>query len=632
MLAFDRTNVWAARTRGVLVTAIAFGLWSASYARAADLIEKKDGSNLRGRVIRETPRGILFEIQLPGGGKAQFTVPLDKIRALTVAGTRRVLAAGPQANTSPAKSRSRISARPGRRSARRTSRTAAIQEISLEDLQSRKGSRAFVEISPTRKTLRIRAPGRFAVIPDFIFGGEDTVYAPRDCRWKRLHVPHDSVLLYFLEGQDQILVIAWPKGRQGVSLLTTGEEESRRFSAIEFAPDGKKLYFGFLEGKGIWRHEDLKGKPVRQPLALSWKPPFRARWMADIVREVEGDVFAGSFARSWIKSRKSTGQWAPTWSGRLAFWGDESKQLNLYLNASKKMKARGTYRYALFYPLDREKHTPPTAFTVTDMVREMLGDAHLEALLDRGRFRRRHSGRNRNVPASCDISSRLKSVTRRKKSDSIQQNAIAKAQSLVEYHDVCHERIQEYLTWAKELTAFCERVSKESPALKPLVERTKAQAETLVQDWARCQEGFARSAQKYGNRQAKSGRDPRGISYDWARGGKTSLGPEAWRKTTEKLVKILEEWPANVNALMRALRPEMVIPGSIQDGMMGRSWMRVKWIMQQTTLAGGGSAEALAFTMDVRKRCDRILRNKHGMEMEPQDKIRRYSKLAKVRR
>jgi uncharacterized protein with FMN-binding domain len=58
---------------------------------ASDQVELLDGTKYDGRLIKELPDTIRFEVEIPGGGKAEIDIPTKSVYVLAVSGKKRVL-------------------------------------------------------------------------------------------------------------------------------------------------------------------------------------------------------------------------------------------------------------------------------------------------------------------------------------------------------------------------------------------------------------------------------------------------------------------------------------------------------------------------------------------------------------
>jgi hypothetical protein len=110
--------------------------------------------------------------------------------------------------------------------------------------------------------------------------------------------------------------------------------------------EGKSIWVAILEGEGIWRERSVPAQDAGK--ALDWRPPFAAKWRADLIR-------GRGFAESLTFSAPAEGGEKPP-----ALTGD---------------------RYVI-YPLDRTKATPLTEFTPVDILRNTLGVGPCQYILE----------------------------------------------------------------------------------------------------------------------------------------------------------------------------------------------------------------------------------------------------------
>jgi uncharacterized protein with FMN-binding domain len=58
---------------------------------ATDQVELLDGTKYDGRLIKEMPETLRFEVEIPGGGKAEIDIPTKTVYVLAVSGKKRVM-------------------------------------------------------------------------------------------------------------------------------------------------------------------------------------------------------------------------------------------------------------------------------------------------------------------------------------------------------------------------------------------------------------------------------------------------------------------------------------------------------------------------------------------------------------
>ena len=106
-----------------------------------------------------------------------------------------------------------------------------------------------------------------------------------------LTVPAENFLLQFIEGGNTIVMCVWPgrlkqpaakvaaapvapEEKEGpepqVDLVFTGEGKARRIAAAQIEFQGKPVYAGIIEQKGLWQDEDATPpcRPTNLPPSL----------------------------------------------------------------------------------------------------------------------------------------------------------------------------------------------------------------------------------------------------------------------------------------------------------------------------------------------------------------------------
>ncbi|HEY3323542.1 MAG TPA: hypothetical protein VGP72_24020 [Planctomycetota bacterium] len=355
-------------------------------------------------------------------------------------------------------------------------------------------SAGFVTVTPGKNAgcVEVRAGARYAVLPDFF--ADDVVLDPVKLTVPMLNIPAENFLLQFIEGGSSIVMCIWPGNlklgaaapagtagqvgsgtptaeRQGpepqVDLVFSGEGNSRRISAARIEFQGKPVFVGLIEQKNVWQDEEVSGKPAYKPLAISWKPPFQAKWRGDFI-VAEGKTMAdwptrhqsfdfqsttaarpdkwwergtdaldarfaaaasNSNPHAWIEKG---GEDAPQiWQESLAaffiypafFKGDETR-LCLYADKSERAKAKvetaaarkankdapevsppNVYERVLIYPLNRTPATPLNVYTPVDLMRQTLGTGPCEYVLDIAGVKPRAAGGDRPILsyATCGL-------------------------------------------------------------------------------------------------------------------------------------------------------------------------------------------------------------------------------------
>jgi len=205
----------------------------------------------------------------------------------------------------------------------------------------------YVEVRPGAGMagLHVVAWPRLVVTPDFF--GDDMVFALDRTGRTGFRLPAENFVLGLGNSGDSMTMCVW-QNRSASAQAEVWENpkclpfKGWRIDCIE----GKSIWVAFLEGKGLWLDRSVSARDAGK--ALDWKPPFPAKWRADLIRE---NGFAESVTFEWLPS---------------AGWAMPA------LKAGKH----------IIYPLDRTKATPLTEFTPVDILRNTLGVGPCQYILE----------------------------------------------------------------------------------------------------------------------------------------------------------------------------------------------------------------------------------------------------------
>jgi hypothetical protein len=111
--------------------------------------------------------------------------------------------------------------------------------------------------SPNITGLSLLGRIRYGVVPDFLC--DDLILDPReDPLFETLHLPSANVFLGLLEGENDILTVTWPQGRQRVRLTTDKKQRGPGLiESVDIENDGKSVFLAVLSAPGIWHEEVL---------------------------------------------------------------------------------------------------------------------------------------------------------------------------------------------------------------------------------------------------------------------------------------------------------------------------------------------------------------------------------------
>ncbi|HOV77586.1 MAG TPA: hypothetical protein PLS24_06135, partial [Sedimentisphaerales bacterium] len=331
----------------------------------------------------------------------------------------------------------------------------------------------IVEIRPGTNTkgIRLQSEIAYGVAPDFI--GDDLIidldkYPSKD----GLSVPAENVFLGLLRGENGLLVMTWPEGRQQLRFgRGKTEMDNQLIECIDFDCDGQSVYLALLEAPGIWHREPLTASFLEKDVTISWKRPFPARWVTQLEE-------AGVKTR--FPFRQNKGQIWRGVPGMYAYpvWFDGDKAC---YRLSKKVMPRGE---SLTYFLEGEESPLPVSSPV-EILKATLGRQACESILDLpGRRLRTHHRRGAEGirrACTCGCTEAIEAVFHAgqevEKAEYIKE-AVGDMVYFVKQH---LERIDEYRAFAEDLSRFLREQGSKSPALKPYLDNLEQIAERIPQ-------------------------------------------------------------------------------------------------------------------------------------------------------
>ena len=196
----------------------------------------------------------------------------------------------------------------------------------------------------------------YVVVPDFF--ADDMVFGPESIRPPRMGLPAENALLHLLRGGDGMIMCLWRGGGRQTAAIATARRQPRVIEGCEIAgAEGQSLWIGFFEGRGLWHDAPWAGDEETGELSLPWKPPFAARWRADLVA-------ADGTAESWNLAATAGGPAAD----RNCPCRTENDRTVI-----RRPSFQGKPRTLVVYPLDRDRATPLAVYCPTDAIRNTLG-------------------------------------------------------------------------------------------------------------------------------------------------------------------------------------------------------------------------------------------------------------------
>ena len=363
----------------------------------------------------------------------------------------------------------------------------------------------FVETRPGvgANRVRIEAPSRFGVIPDFF--ADDIVIDAAKLPLNRAEIPTENMFLQTLGRTEAIVMAVWDKEQRDLTVTLSGRDDDRLLTAVEVpcATDGKVCvavmdYPGACCASVIDGLADPKVPTIWAPAlkgvrALGWTMPYPAQWRVDFAPKKGGMARssemvapypvkgAGSVMKSprdvewkfikpkfrWLSDGEKAEDRARRFEAAQAFRKTGGEELPASVDTCWiDEKSNGFIRpkqeeYAVVaYPLDRGRGTPLTAFTVTDLVRTTLGVGPCEYILD-------VKGQRLATPGiyTCAGTALLTKIM--EKYDEAKKAEIDKVfNDMLIFVRQYRGRVAEYITFRKEMLDYLKQQKAAHPELK----------------------------------------------------------------------------------------------------------------------------------------------------------------------
>jgi hypothetical protein len=319
------------------------------------------------------------------------------------------------------------------------------------------------------QALRVEAPCRFTVLPDFF--ADDIVVDAATLPVKRAELPSENFLLHMLEGRNAILMAVWTSSDRdiAVSLGGTGVGRQLRASEIPYGEAGK-VWVALIEAPLVWHVRHVAGADQNKTIALDWQTPFPAQWRVDWTKE-DGLTDSwemvmqrpdGTFLKQgWFGGASTLPADRRRWTTVLGWfeypcWSDAAGRGYLQ-PLGRVVHFNGP---ALVYPVNRVAATPLDAYTVVDIVRMTLGVGPCEYILDVEGQRQEYKGM-----ATCANRDTLDPIyaagEQRQKRDVIEK-CLRDVMAFVRH---IRGRISDYVAFAREIREYLAAQREAHPEL-----------------------------------------------------------------------------------------------------------------------------------------------------------------------
>jgi hypothetical protein len=347
-------------------------------------------------------------------------------------------------------------------------RTAEGAEVSAK-FRLKRGE-VFVEVEPGAGAARVRveAPSRYLVLPDFF--ADDIVIDATKIALPATEIPSENFVLHFLGKGSSIALAVFENREQEVRLSLEGEGAGRTVTGTEIEFKQKKVWLALLEGANTWHAAEVKAGDSSK-MKLDWQMPFPAQWRVDFTRTDDlndswemllQDKEGGEFVRhewfdDWARKMGTDRKRWTTVLGRFPYpcWVEHDRQGYLQPLQKELLSFRGP---VVLYPINRVKQTPPEQYTVVDVVRATLGVGPCEYILDVEGQKEKNQGIN-----TCSVRDQFgemwaKGEQKQKKKEI--EKLLDDALTFVKH---IRARIEMYVEWAKETRAYLAGQKKARP-------------------------------------------------------------------------------------------------------------------------------------------------------------------------
>ena len=436
--------------------------------------------------------------------------------------------------------------------------------------------------------LRIDAPARFAVLPDFF--ADDIVVDAADIPVAQADLPSENFLLHLLGRGDAILMaVSADRGEDfRISLAGHGADRTITRSEIPYGKSGK-AWVAVLDAPGIWHRRDVAKEETDKIVRIDWKTPFPAQWRVDWHQadkltgswEMIAERSGGEFEKPGVFGSPSTvpanrKRWTTVLgSFQYPCWIDREGQGFFQPLRSKVVRFEGP---ALIYPINRVKGTPLGVFTMADIARATLGVGPCEYILDLEGQGSTSKGR-----ATCSTRDALRPIYQAREQKAKRAEIERLLDEVMVFIRHIRGRIETYSDFSHTTLAYLQEQQKAHPELAPFVAEMTPLCKAV-------------------DRYYDARRDEiKTVDY-------TQGMVDNFRKT------MIDYEGADAYEKCRKFTEDVVVIGGNQDELAGEGRMAVKVIRQRAALAGAVDPRFSAAAREIRSRTQQVLRNPAGHE------------------
>jgi len=435
--------------------------------------------------------------------------------------------------------------------------------------------------------LRVQAPCRFVVLPDFF--ADDIVVDATEIPVPQAELPSENFLLHMLPGGEAIVMSVWDARETDARIALSGQGQQRRIghSELRYGKQGR-IWVAVIEDRGVWHTRNVAEDDAGKVIPLDWTVPYAAQWRVDWRRddrltgswEMIVQKSSGEFEKhGWFGSPSTVPQDRKRWTtvlGRFLYpcWVDRRGQGHLQPFA-RGIRFQGP---VVVYPVNRVRETPLAAFTVVDVVRATLGVGPCEYILDVEGQPTAMKGRA--TCATRDTLNPIYAAGRQRHEKAAIEEALDEVLVFVTH---IRSRIDAYVDFGHETLTYLDQQRKSHPELSEFL----TEMETLT-----------RAIDERFDARKDEIQTPRYVA-DLTQKFRTTLldyeGPDALDKC-------------------KAITSAIVVVGGNQDELVGECRMAVKVLRQRAGLAMALDPRTAEIATEIRRRTQQVLRNPASYE------------------
>ncbi|SPE52936.1 hypothetical protein SBV1_1620004 [Verrucomicrobia bacterium] len=434
----------------------------------------------------------------------------------------------------------------------------------------------IVEVKPAQNSKGIGVSSRMAygIVPSFI--GDDLIYNATDySAANALTIPAENIFLGLIRGEEDELVLTWPKGKQQMTLQVGNDASGERvIESVEFVNDGRSLYLAALGAPGIWHKEALKPSYLEKDVTIQWRKPFPAKWKTELDEAGVKTTFNFQETKQDIWRGVPGSYTYPVW-----FTGDAA---NYHL--SKKVPPRGE---SLIYSVEPDNDTAPARSTPADILKATLGRSESETILDLdGRQLRTHhrrGGEGVRRACTCGCTEAIEAVFTAHQEVAKKEYVAGAVADMIYFVHRHVERIDRYREFVDQLIPFLEANETSSPDLKPYLDNLEQIARRIPKEY-RVQEDNMKS-------------------FEYADNLARQTIALTLTQDTNHLKTCLD-----LGAAWREM-------GGAQDYVLAQCHAITRKLCQEAGYGCVNQPKAAALAEEIRTRCRQCLRNPDGYEI-----------------